>query len=191
MENLEYRKWKKDRVVIATLSSISIVFLIPLVILLIKNVGLFCFGSIAVILIVLFFVYLLLNNLDSSIEVYQKIHGFKDDDNNSNFVEVEPTITTNSANPALNKHVQHQEEKKTIITHVLKKNLYFITFILVLLAVLIRSWAHFKLLYSNPDRDNAFETIDVSNNNTWMKSLLKVSTFKNGDSILLCQDENS
>jgi uncharacterized protein (TIGR02145 family) len=43
----------------------------------------------------------------------------------------------------------------------------------------------------NSDKPTGPATVEVSSNNTWMKSLLDVTKFKNGDSILFCQDEAS
>ena len=43
----------------------------------------------------------------------------------------------------------------------------------------------------NSDKPNGPATIEVSSDNVWMKSLLDVTKFKNGDSILFCQDEAS
>ena len=38
---------------------------------------------------------------------------------------------------------------------------------------------------------NSPKTIEISEGNVWMKEWLKVDKFKNGDSILYCQDERS
>ncbi len=43
----------------------------------------------------------------------------------------------------------------------------------------------------NSNKPTGPETIEVSSNNIWMKSWLDVTKFKNGDSILFCQDEAS
>jgi uncharacterized protein (TIGR02145 family) len=43
----------------------------------------------------------------------------------------------------------------------------------------------------NSDKPQEIETIEVGKNNIWMKSWLSVTKFKNGDSILHCQDESS
>ena len=43
----------------------------------------------------------------------------------------------------------------------------------------------------NSDKPNGPATIEVSNNNIWMKSWLNVTKLNNGDSILHCQDEAS